>query len=378
MQNSDSENPRIRNTGVQNTELSLNTNITEIKVTDYSSSGDLKGLIDWCEFTIPIQYDLDKVFNILGIPQEHNFTQLDPERKILGYSLNFSCGHIMVMSEGTAQMGHHVKMSGQGCREWELYRGQAWKDLFFEVISHEGKFSRLDIAVDDFHGYFKIPDLVDKIKNQELASRFKRAKRIEDILITNGQVLGTTLYFGRGSSDIQIRMYEKNHEQGLAEEIPIWNRTEIQMRNERALQFALIYADGAQEVGEYAQGVISNYLTFKDKDENDSNRSRWAVSPFWLAFLNGVDKIKLTVKKPDRTVARIENWLDSQVSKSMSMIALLMPERFMRMVVEGQEKFKEEDLILIDEYIKKKNLKDVEIDWCNGKRIEKKSPIEND
>lgn len=332
----------------------VNTDYRDISTNDYSDSTDLKCLVDWFEFTLPLKVPFHSVFSFIGIPKSE-FSRLEG-KKILGYSTVYVCGHIMVLTDGTVDMGHHVQMSGQGCREFELYNGCRWKELMSVIIDNEGKFSRLDIAIDDFKGYFKIPDLVEKIKDGELGSRFKRAKRIEDILISDGKTLGNTLYFGRGSSEIQIRMYEKNYEQEILDESFVWNRTEIQMRNKRAFNFALLYVNGDADIGEYARSVISNYLVFRDKDLSDSNKSRWPVSQFWIDFLGDVDKLKLTSKKPDRSMETIKSWLSNQVSKSLSMLAIVDPAELNRLVIDGQHKFSERDEILIDNYIKQREI----------------------
>lgn len=357
---SEIEYPRITNRGVQNTVVSQNTNNKSVQTNDYSVKGELKCLIDWFEFTIPLVVKFDDVFLMLGIPKSE-FIHLS-DRNILGYSEVYMNGHILVLTGGTVDMGHHVQMSGQGCRELEQYAGSRWKDLIGSILNVYGKFSRLDIAIDDFKGYFKIEELIQKIKDGELTSLFKRAKRIEDILISTGESKGNTLYYGRASSDIQIRMYEKNFEQEMELEIDVWNRTEIQLRNKRALEFAMKYSNGVQDVGEYARGVVKNYLTFRDKDPNDINKSRWDVSQFWLDFLDGVDKLQLTTKKPDRSMQRIKKWLYNQTSKSLAMFAVVEPEEIKSMIAEGYTKFNDRDEMLIDKYIKEKELLEIEIE----------------
>jgi phage replication initiation protein len=349
---SEKECPRTTNRGALNTEVREMSDLQRIYITDYAEKGTLKVLIDWCQFTVPLLVDLESVFSdILGISKTE-FTQLETDKKVLGYDTCYRNGHIVVLTGGTAEMGHHVQMSGQGCREYEGYCGDNWKLLFERVLKVSGGFSRLDTAIDDFKGYFMIPSLIEKIKRGELSSKFRNAQRIEDILIKDGSVQGNTIRFGRASSRIFVQMYEKNYEQELQGHIDVWNRTEIRMRNERADIFADKYVKDGFELGYLIMGILRNYLTFKDPVDNDTNKARWPVSQFWLDFLNDAEKLRLTTKKPDRSVVRLENWMRHQGSKTLAILQITKPHEFNEMVMEGMEKLTEKDEQLINDYLK--------------------------
>lgn len=354
---SEKGNPRISNTGVQNTELPQTTNDSQLRDLDYSEKGDLKCLVDWCEFTIPISLPFETCFTLLGVPFDEDNWNLETDRKLLGYSRLYRNGHMAVMTEGTPEMGHHVLLSGQGCRELELYTGDRWKDLFADVVALGGKFSRLDIAIDDFYGYFTIEHLIEKIKAGELQSKFKRARRIEDMIISTGETAGNTLYYGRGTSDIQIRMYEKNHEQKMTDSIPFWNRTELQMRKDIAFAFALEYVNSDKLLGTLAKGVLSQYITFRDTDLSQQNKSRWPISQFWLDFIGNVEKVKLATKKPDRSIEKIENWLEHQVSKSLALITLVDGNKINELVMKAYPKLDEQDEVILENHLRKEELK---------------------
>ncbi|MCG3056041.1 replication initiation factor domain-containing protein, partial [Escherichia coli] len=114
--------------------------------------------------------------------------------------------------DGSENMGVHLQMSGQGCREYEALNKKKWKELFFDFICYNAKFTRLDVAIDDFQGYFTIGSIERKVKDRLLTSKFKKARTMETILIESGKGEGKTIYFGSSQSSIQVRMYEKNHE----------------------------------------------------------------------------------------------------------------------------------------------------------------------
>jgi len=59
--------------------------------------------------------------------------------------------------DGREEMGCHVEMSGQGCRQYEAnFTDSPWKDLFGVVLSEGGKFSRLDLAIDNVDGVLSL------------------------------------------------------------------------------------------------------------------------------------------------------------------------------------------------------------------------------
>nr|WP_313785871.1 replication initiation factor domain-containing protein [Paenibacillus larvae] len=108
--------------------------------------------------------------------------------------------------------------------------------------------------------------------------------------IETGDSKGNTLYFGHGTSAIQIRIYEKHHERRnkgyeLEENLTHWNRVEIEARDERALIMAKYVANQSHQIGEVALGVISNYVRFCVKNKADpDNRSRWKTALFGRNF----------------------------------------------------------------------------------------------
>lgn len=308
--------PPYCNTGAQNTsEENLNS---------------LRACIDWVQITFKDIGTETLVTGILGL----DFARFnDLEVGQYGYRRCLMYGNIMVYYDGRPDMGIHLQMSGQGCRQYESYEVKVWSELFKDMLLRKSKFSRLDVAIDDFKPYFEIPKLIKKIKKRELVSKFKDATRIEKIDIESGESKGNTIYYGSPQSRIQIRMYEKDLERAgkgfeLEEGIEAWNRTEIQARNERAQKIAGIIAsseDGDETIGQAVRGILKAYIRFVDTG-TDSNRSRWKTSGFWEEFLGDVNELRLTDIAPDRTVERSLTWIDNQVTPTLAMLALTFDE----------------------------------------------------
>lgn len=318
----------------------------------------LRACVDWVQVTLKIVTPEQLILDILGLNPEEFY---EAENGQYGYRRAKRFGNIAVFYDGREDMGIHLQISGQGCREYESLERKTWKQLFYDLVCYKAQFTRLDVAVDDFEGYFKISSLIRKIKGQELISKFKTATRIEKIDIESGESKGNTIYYGSESSRIQIRMYEKDKEREgkgheLEKDLKCWNRTEIQARNERAQKIAeliLLNEEGSEVIGEIVTGILKNYLRFVVKDKKDSNRRRWKTAPFWDKFLGNVEKLRLTNISPDRTVQRTYDWIDKQVAPSLAVLFHAFEgdmDVLKRFILEGSERLTEKEHDMIKRY----------------------------
>lgn len=323
---------------------------------------NLISLIDWLSFTIKTMLHesdygmirtavtVSDVCKLLNIP-ESEF--VDMPRGLHGYHYQKACGDIRILYGGTADMGIHVQMSGQGCRQWETYFGESWADLVQQLLINEAKFSRIDLAVDDIRydddkPYFKVGDLIRRAKKGLCRSKWRSAQPTEKIKLADGTSHGKTIYYGSPTSKMQLRIYEKNFERlnagkELEEGLTAWNRIELQLSDDRAQTTAELIYQGAA-TGEIIFGILSHYINYVD-DNGDSNKARWPISQFWLDFLNDAAKLRLAAKAPDKTIPVKENWLHNQVSATQAEVwyALGSPgeEYFVDMMERGLLKMSE-------------------------------------
>lgn len=323
----------------------------------------LKPCVDWLQATFK-NVQPEQIIEDVLLENLDNFVKLDKGR--YGYRSALKYGHITIYYNGHAGMGVHLEMTGQGCREFENRGVMDWQTFFKIVLACEASFTRIDLALDDHKGYWKISTLKRKAKNGEVISKFKSAMGIEKIRLEDGKTIGETLYFGSNSSMIKVRFYDKRLEQigkGEAEheiEHEIWNRTEIQLRDDRAQATAqLIAAD--EPLGKIITGILKHYMRFAVKSK-DKNRSRWKTAKFWDEFLNDVEPLRLAITKPDSSIEQKIEWLRKQTSKTLAMVlkaeggdmAILY-----EILHEGSQKIKEKDLALINEYWAKEKAYDL-------------------
>ena len=332
-----------------------------------TSETGLTSCVDWFSCTFHEEDSVRDIIRILGF-QGNEFEFKNMPRGNYGYNNIVNFNGIKIMYNGREGMGIHVEMSGAACRVFEKYSNLEWVDLFRRVTKHErvyANITRLDLAIDDTKGYFRIPTLIKYLKAGHVTSLFKSVKRISNIMIKTGEEKGYTLYFGRPDSRIQVRFYEKNIEQVMkGKEIPedctIWNRTEIQARDERAHAFATLLATTNLNLGQIVAGTLRNYISFrragyvKGKQSLDSNKSRWDLAPFWIKFLGDAEKVKLTTKPIPASIERKYTWVDKSVKKTLAMLAFAFPEdsdyMLKNFIQEGYEKIEDEDWDLIKEF----------------------------
>lgn len=317
----------------------------------------LRACVDWVEATFKNVSPALLIADILQLDPS-SFSSCNGQN---GYRRCLRNGKISVYYDGTEDMGIHLEMKGRGCREYEGYDQLSWKDLFDRMLSSGASFSRLDVAIDDFVGFFTINGIVRKIKNQELVSRFKKAVRFETITINTGKAKGATVYFGAATSDIQIRMYDKLSERidtdyKVPDDINFWNRTEIQLRNKHAQTVAQILEteeDGEFTIEKTVCGILKEYLRFTVKGV-DSNKRRWKTAPFWEKFLGEVEKLPLTTnEKKQPTIEDKKNWIDKQVAPSLAMIYEACGGdlgQIETIITEGRRRLNQRDHALIIQY----------------------------
>lgn len=191
----------------------------------------------------------------------------------------FSC--ISIHYNGREDMGVWVEMSGQGCRTFETVSKVGWPALFAFIANTGLKITRLDVAFDDHSGIFDIRDIVEDTQDGNYVSR---SDYWETVLSSKG----STVQIGSPQSKVLVRIYDKARERHC-EEGTHWNRVELQLRDDRAVQFTKL----DMPIGEAFSGVLLNYLRYVIPDDTDSNKWRWMMRPYWIAMLEVLTPISI-------------------------------------------------------------------------------------
>ena len=232
-------------------------------------------LYDWLSFTSKV-HSPDELISALGLSHVP-WTETKGAR---GYKDRkyFSC--ISVHYNGRADMGVWVEMSGQGCRTFESLSNVGWDRLFQFIRINELKITRLDVAFDDHSGLLNIRQIVE---DTQCGMYVSKSDYWETVLSSKG----STVQIGSPQSKVLIRIYDKAAERGYTPDVH-WIRVEIQLRDDRAVQFTKI----PLPIGQAFAGVLVNYLRYIEPAE-DANKWRWPMTDYWSALVGAAERISV-------------------------------------------------------------------------------------
>lgn len=340
-----------------------------------ASRTGLNACVDWLQVTFKNEQfanNPDMVIEEILLMDRKNFIEMDTG--LYGYTKAKRFGKIAVFYGGREDMGIHLQMSGEGCREFERLGKMNWEVLFKVCLGAEGNFTRVDLAIDDYEGYWKMKTIERKVEKGEVVSKFRTAKCVKEYRLENGESLGETVYFGSSQSRLKLRMYDKRkqmHEKkgvDLKELPEVWNRTEIETRDERAQMVAHLIAEG-DPVGRILRGVLKHYLRFAVRGK-DKTKSRWKTAHFWDRFIKDVEPIRLTEKaEMEASVEKRIDWLYKQVAPTLAMVLKAqegeMTEIY-RIIRDGEKRLGPKEKVMIREYQQKTAAKGAAVTVVNN------------
>lgn len=277
----------------------------------------LEVIFDWIEFTIKDIKHEDIILQVLEM-EIANFTSL--ERGRYGYRQCLIYGNILVLYDGREDMGVHVILTGQGCREYE--NKDTLLNLLKRINDKKGKLTRIDIAIDDKIGKI-IPfnKIIEDIKQGNVVSRWKSSLKLLKRDLSTGKVIGETLNLGARSSEIYMRIYNKGLEQKEKDPtLQHWVRMELEIKKKKAEKLHKILLE-INNIGVIVAKVILNYIRFLTPSK-DKNKSRWEIRPYWQNILKETEKLSLSSKAETRTVEDVRNWIEKQIAPSLAVLLL--------------------------------------------------------
>ncbi|MBF0644882.1 replication initiation factor domain-containing protein [Desulfuromonas acetoxidans] len=327
--------------------------------TPYSDTGSLNTIaqaeisIDWLAFTFPINSkvkDSELLPQVLGLG---NYPVNHCPRGLNGYSAMYEVGGAKVLYKGTLDMGIHVVLSGRCLRDHY--------DNPLELIQHVlllgAKFARIDIAFDDYVGHIPISRVRETVQDGCCVGKSKKYFILQNGKLSTGDLAGQTVQVGVRTSSVIARFYDKRLERLEAlsddpeaqEKLPdIWNRCELEVKSNAAQELARqLYT--IEDLRAVALGVLNEYVSFRVRNENDSNRSRWKVTEWWYKFVDLIKGIKLSRAKNESTEDSKRRWFVRQVAPSFAYLLHRFGADHMEEIYRhGLAKLRGEDESLVD------------------------------
>lgn len=330
-------------------------------------------LIDWFSFTSKND-TVHSLISRLGL-SDYTFTESSssPASKY-GFRKCYSFAHINIYAnhykDDSLLM---VDMSGQGCRSFDTYAKTSYTYLFGLCLWNDNyNVTRLDIAHDDHEGILDIRRVMLETIRLNYVSKFVKNDKHS---LYNGKFEEMSVMFGRKSSDLYIRIYDKAAERGYDKSEKKWVRTEIVLKHARAEEFLRHYLSGFEVVpdlnhpekvpevkrslGELFYGVLSNYLRFVIPDKNQKNVSRLKTRRWWKRFIGSVESIRVYVKKDTNyNLHRLQRYIIDQVGNSIETYFKCVGEDvFWETIFARKSRLNDQQKNLIDEQYLKKEIK---------------------
>lgn len=277
--------------------------------------------------------DVCKLLGIYGYEPEEQKTGAQ------GYRMrHITIAGIVILSEGQAEMGVHVTVSGSVCQHIEDIVG-----LIKTVKEAGAKFTRVDLAIDDCDGALDLPQMVAKCRAGECSSKLKTFLVMEGGKIKDGTPTGLTLYIGKRVSDFMCRAYDKRLESIYEKHIDAalipshWIRVEMECKGAAANNAAARLLDSGLTMAVLSVAILKNYINFKDRTTDD-NKSRWPVCDWWQAFVDGAERLSISRQIIPSDLDKRMTWFKRQCSKPVAMLLKSYGPEEMTAAVESAEK----------------------------------------
>ena len=273
---------------------------------------DNQALIDWCSWTVKVSCP-DEAIRLSGL-SALSFT--DSKGGGMGYRASKRSGNIVVFYDGSENMGCHISMTGQGCRQFEAYAKvkHCWYKLFHSLKACGAVVTRLDLALDNVDGALCLDKLENAIDSNSVRTRFKSGYKIKKFSFVEKSEKGRTIYLGSPTSRIKVRFYDKSAQYHILDKH--WNRCEIQLMAERA-QEAVKHLLSSVEVGQLAVSCLNHY--FSVVNHESINKSQCSIQSWWSAWLLTTEKLSLTTMKAIKVISEVMNHIKKQYSASFAM-----------------------------------------------------------
>lgn len=299
---------------------------------------------------------------------------------LFGYTYTYQYGNIKLFTSDRTDMGFHIYLTGQACREFEQL-GLDWKELIESLQPHQPHFTRIDLAIDDFtDDYFTIERIRKCVANGEVVSKFRLGEEINTRILEDGRIRSETIWFGSRASRLQLVFYNKLYERTNAnykveEEVKHWYRCELRFRSDRADNVIKEYYHNQKGLNEIIKGVLNNYLHFKKKNSKETHKSRWSDQTWWNSFLEGMDKLSLCKKHPETNIVRKKRWINHSVSATELEVMLSsiddlslddkLCDYLLEVIQHGYDKMDEERLMTVNKHRVLQGLEPITLEQVN-------------
>ena len=324
-------------------------------------------MIDYFRFTLRKEIDVYYVakeffgFDVMLNPETTSFMKYELLYRygdiwFFGFNSSFS-------ENGEGKNRITVQLSGQGCRQLELYlesENMTWIDFIKRLEKRYGEnfsVTRIDIAVDemameDTKENFDLSSLITRYYHQDIVSPYLRnfsfvgggGFDFENPLETENRQ-GLSVYLGSRQSELYFNFYEKRYEIAKKEGISvsdsvrlfgIWNRYEVRFSQGKARSFISEILAG-REIAELTRSIFQGAIQIYDGTDEHGFRK---FDSKWQRLFGNDESVRLSVSPEPYSVERTIRWLVERVSNSLLFVTeidrLFMQENMKKIMESGE------------------------------------------
>ena len=279
--------------------------------------------IDWLTFTMPI-ISLDDVMNIIG-----EASYLFRDSVAIDEEKGFMCGKYYQSSGRSARGAMFTwnlpKEGPQGdlrvslpakalseCRQDEIW------GYIRSLYSLGAKFTRIDVAIDDYSKAISPGDVMDAHDRGDFA-RFRKFRPIVEY--SCGELDGWTLYLGSRGSESCVRYYDKGAESKGKIDCYRW---EAEFRDKKAedvcSKLACIPTHAMHELApKLLSACLMGCVDFPDREGTKKRIDRCKPLPWWKEFCDRVgQRLRVVVRRSPSTLQAAKGWTEKYVMPTLA------------------------------------------------------------
>lgn len=287
-----------------------------------------KPFVDWLSFSVKYHKDsfdwIARAFGEKSIPME---------KGAFGYTDAYftDTQALIAFSPNKPQNKIHVSLSSGAL--FRISENLSVNEIVSKVIRLDGKFSRIDIAQDDYDGFLDMETIFQKLASGLAASRLRtfqeyRGNQQTQVIKSHksftsqkeeSKRIGQTIYIGdMKQGKVFVRIYDKEAQTGKGYDH--WVRVEFQLRHQAADNYCNPKAYYSPETGEETKRKKDSIeVSLYEETETEENLSsdfthrRFSKTAFYyLKFLDPSFKIETFEDSHILTLKHKRHWIPSE------------------------------------------------------------------
>lgn len=309
--------------------------------------------VGWFRFTVP-HATVELVKTLLG--GEWFRDQKGFQGYTEGWLSRGANGGLGRIGTGAKRAPHevHVDLSQELIASWPY---EKYQQISQWVLSQNGHFGRVDIAMDDRSGVIDLDRIYEAIVIGQSVSHFRQSRLIEGLDVGSGDKTGKTVTMGSRQSDTFLRIYDKAAEQRFKGKVieGQWIRWEIEWKNERAQAVGLALSALEEEAFQrYIVGVFRTTIDFRDCTREDDPKDRYhaPLLSWWKVLTDGMQRAKLQIVKATKKIEHVKQWAEKSLSPMLGLLCAH-PEAgerwLVKTIVNGVERWRAKHLALLQD-----------------------------